>query len=107
MIGLAMVGRSARYLAPVVLVATAVGASLIVTHHTGGGSRPATTSHLLDRGSRPHGKYARATFYTVKAGDSLTSISVKTGIPVTTLEQLNPSLDPNTLQTGQRLRLRR
>jgi LysM repeat protein len=43
----------------------------------------------------------------VQAGDNLGSISAKTGVPVNRLEQLNPLLDPNSLQTGQRLRLRR
>jgi LysM repeat protein len=53
------------------------------------------------------GRYARARFYTVQAGDSLTSIAAKTGISINTLEVLNPSANPNALQTGQQLRLRR
>jgi LysM repeat protein len=43
----------------------------------------------------------------VQPGDNLTSISTKTGVSVPILEQLNSSLDPNSLQTGQRLRLKR
>jgi LysM repeat protein len=49
---------------------------------------------------------AKKTFYVVQSGDSLTAISVKTGVSVPTLESLNPGVDPNALQTGQRLRLR-
>jgi LysM repeat protein len=103
-----MVGRkSARYLAPVALVATAVGAYLIVSHHlhstsTSGGVPPLVNSHRRGRG-----KFAHRSFYTVQAGDNLSTISTRTGIPVITLERLNPSLDPNSLQTGQRIRLRR
>ena len=52
-------------------------------------------------------KYARVKFYTVKSGDNLTTIANTTGIPIATLESLNPRIDPNSLQTGQRLRLRR
>jgi LysM repeat protein len=43
----------------------------------------------------------------VHGGDSLSGIAVKTGIPLATLEALNPSVPPNALQNGQRLRLRR
>jgi LysM repeat protein len=42
----------------------------------------------------------------VHSGDTLGSISVKTGIDVTTLQQLNPDLDPQTLLEGQRIALR-
>jgi LysM repeat protein len=102
-----MVGRIlARFLASVALVVTAVGAYLIVTQHLDSSSRPTSAAHLATKRVRAHGKYARVTFYTVQPGENLTTISNRTGVPVTTLEQLNPSLDPNSLQTGQKLRLR-
>ncbi|MGA2930053.1 MAG: LysM domain-containing protein [Solirubrobacteraceae bacterium] len=43
----------------------------------------------------------------MRAGDSLSTISVKTGVSIATLESLNPNVDPAALQTGQLLRLRR
>jgi LysM repeat protein len=48
-------------------------------------------------------------FYIVKSGDTLSQISSKTGVSVERLTELNRSLAsaPNSLQTGQRLRLRR
>jgi hypothetical protein len=98
--------KLARYLAPAALVVTAVGAYLVVSAHVNSSSPPAR-SHLADGLPRERGRFARRRFYTVKPGENLTGISTKTGIPVPTLEQLNPSLDPNSLQTGQRLRLRR
>jgi LysM repeat protein len=102
-----MVGRNPlRYLAPILLVVIILGASLIVASHTGGDSST-QSAHVGQHQPRPRGKYANATFYTVQPGDNLTSIAAKTGIPVLTLEQLNQSLDPNSLQTGQKLRLRR
>lgn len=98
-----MGGRNpARYLAPIALAATIAGTYLIVQSRLNAG--PASV-HRASVGR--HGKYARQRFYTVQPNDSLSAIAVKTGVPVPTLETLNPSVDPNTLQTGQRLRLRR
>ena len=65
-----------------------------------------TPAHQV-RKVKGRGRFARARFYVVQPGDSLSGISVKTGIPIGTLEQLNPLAQPNALQTGQRLRLRR
>jgi LysM domain len=42
----------------------------------------------------------------VHSGDTLGSISEETGIDVTTLQTLNPDLDPQTLLEGQRIALR-
>jgi LysM repeat protein len=50
----------------------------------------------------------RTKFYVVKPGDTLSSISQKTGVSIQTIQALNRGLlDPNSLQTAQRLRLRR
>ncbi len=62
----------------------------------------ATATHR----TKPRRRAAVEKFYTVQAGDSLSTISVKTGVPVATLESLNPGVDPGALQTGQLLRLR-
>jgi hypothetical protein len=45
-------------------------------------------------------------FYRVELNDTLELIAEKTGVPVETLEVLNPELDPQTLVVGQRIRLR-
>jgi LysM repeat protein len=101
-----MVGRNPlRYVAPIVLIVAVIGASLIVANHMGGGGS-SQSAHVVKHQSAPRGKYANATFYTVQPGDNLTTIARKTGVPVLTLEQLNQSLDPNSLQTGEKLRLR-
>jgi LysM repeat protein len=103
-----MVGRNpARFVAPIALVATVVGVTLIVTAHVGRHSGTRNGPHVLARTASKSKQYARATFYTVKPGDNLTRIASKTGVRLTTLEQLNPSLHPNTLASGQRIRLRR
>ena len=43
--------------------------------------------------------------YTVKSGDTLSAISVKTGVSLVTIERLNPKLDADTLHAGQKVRL--
>jgi hypothetical protein len=99
----------ARYLAPIALVVTLAGAYLIV-HHSTTHHGSTTAARHASSAARPgvrHGRFARARFYVVQSGDNLTTIAGKTGIPLATLEGLNPALDPNSLQTGQRIRLRK
>ena len=43
--------------------------------------------------------------YTVQAGDFLTTVSDKTGVSIDRLRELNPGLDANALQVGQKIRL--
>lgn len=101
-----MAGRKpGRYLAPVALVAVIVAVLLVVRAGTGS-SHHATVTQRADRLPVSRRVPRGQRFYVVRAGDSLSTISVKTGIPVARLESLNPSVDPNSLQTGQRLRLR-
>lgn len=107
MIRKAMAARNpARYLAPVALVAIVAGGYLIVEHHVG-----AQTDHASIQRARhssgPRGKFAKATFYTVQPNQTMTGIARLTGLSLSKLEALNPQVNPNALQTGQRLRLRR
>ncbi len=44
--------------------------------------------------------------YVVKEGDSLSTISQRTGVSLERIEQLNPTLDPLSLVPGQRLKLK-
>jgi LysM repeat protein len=95
----------ARYLAPIALVAAIAGTYMIV--HKGLSQHPTRHTHAVVHLTRTQRRYEKAKFYVVQAGDSLSRISTQTGIDVPTLEALNPNLDPNALQTSQRLRLRR
>ena len=45
-------------------------------------------------------------FYVVEPGDTLTTISDKTGVGVDKLTRLNPDLDPQALISGEREKLR-
>ncbi len=44
--------------------------------------------------------------YTVKSGDTPSSIADKTGVPLEEILRLNPDLDPQTLSPGERIKLR-
>ena len=101
-----MVGRSrARYLAPIALAAVIVGRYLAV--HAGLSTNHSVAHNVGRQPNREQRTFARVKFYVVKPGDSLTRIAQQTGIPISTLDSLNRTVDPNALQTGQRLRLRR
>jgi len=106
-----MVRIAARVVALVALVAVAATIYLIVhsslAKHHATTTRSATTLQQ-QTGHRGGHRRARPTFYTVKSGDTLSSIAQKTGVSLSQLATLNPSVatPPYSLQTGQRLRLR-
>ena len=45
-------------------------------------------------------------FWTVQAGDTFGVISTKTGVPVATIERLNPNASSTTLFIGEKIRIR-
>jgi spore germination protein YaaH len=94
-----------RYMAPIALVAVIVATVLVI--RAGLDTTPHTAvAHTVDSAVLNVHAPPRRRFYVIRPGDTLSTISVKTGVSVPTLENLNPSVDPNALQTGQRLRLR-
>jgi LysM repeat protein len=108
-----MVGKiAARLLALFALAAVGVGVYLIV--HTTVAKHPgsavtSTTSIATGKHHTTKKHHRTPKYYTVKSGDTLSKISSRTGVPVAQLTSLNQSLSaaPNSLQIGQRLRLRR
>jgi LysM repeat protein len=96
-------------LAPIALAATITATYLVV--HAALNDRKSTPQQQVVRTSATSPTQARrgrgSSTYRVKSGDTLSNISAKTGVPLPTLETLNPNINPNALQTGQRLRLRR
>jgi len=100
--------RSARFLAPLALVAFVIVLVIVLSSASGGGSasKSSTTNGraTTTTRARPHAKPSR---YVVQASDtSLDSIASKTGVPTDRLLELNPSLDPQSLVPGQALKLR-
>ena len=118
-----MAGRRspARFLAPLSLVAVVVAVVVIVQSNRSASDAGAgtTTSTQSDRPSGGDGastteasdrkgerKRRNRRTYVVKPGDILSTVAEKTGLTVTELQELNPDIDPQALQVGQRLKLR-
>ena len=107
---------SARWLGPLVLVG-AVAVVVWVAHSTlsdGGASSTTRTVDPSPAASATHDRTPPTTStpsssqprtYTVQAGDFLSTVSAKTGVSVDRLRALNPGLDANALQVGQKIRL--
>ena len=109
-----------RFLAPVALVA--FGLALLVILSSSGNSdsdnTPSASEREKDRdlGASTKKKKRKpkssadgslpTRSYTVQRGDTLGSISEKTGIPVEKLQELNPQIDPQQLTTGQKIKLK-
>ena len=107
-----MVAKTARFLAPIALAAVGVGVYLIVHSTLDKPTATVLSSSSTIATGRQHTSHKRRRvpkYYIVKSGDTLSKISSHVHVPVAELTTLNPSLssDPNSLQTGQRLRLRR
>jgi len=115
-----MAARSpARFLAPLALLGFVLALLLIVSHSSSdGGSggndakttqeQPTPTTASGDGGGSSNGGKAKGPrFYRVKVGDTPSAIAEKTGVSLATIEQLNPSLDPQALSPGERIKLRK
>ena len=102
-----------RWLAPVALITCAVAVYAVVDntllkHESGSGSgstqQTTSTRSTSTKGAKTR-KRRRA--YVVKSGDTLSAISIKTGVSMTTIKRLNPKIQADTLHAGQRVRLSR
>ena len=98
-------------LAPLALVAFVIAFLVVlsnsgVSHDSGGGTTPPSTTPTGSSTTRTTSRFAHRHTYTVRAGDTLGAIAIKTGVSVTNLEDLNPGLDPEGLVAGQKLKLR-
>jgi LysM repeat protein len=97
--------KTGRFLAPLAIVAVVVATALVVKAGLG------TTHHAAAKAPAVFAtrhRVSKKRTYVIRSGDTLSTISVKTGVPVAQLQALNPGLaaNPNALQTGQSLRLR-
>lgn len=94
-----------RYLGPIALLVVIIATVLVIRGALHKHDTVASTQSTTVAVSRHHKTHKK--FYVVRAGDTLSEISVRTGVPIATLKTLNPSVDPSALQLGQRLRLTR
>jgi LysM repeat protein len=105
-----------RVLAPASLVAfTIVLLIVVVASISGGGSEKSSNDPISTRASKQAntgGKSTRTTtgtkqkrYYVVKPGDNLALIAEQTGVSLERLRELNQTLDPQGLVSGQRVKL--
>jgi LysM repeat protein len=105
-------GRTpARLLAPIALVATAVALFGILSNRGSGGGAAGTADPNAGKKTQttkaaPAKKKPGKKTYTVKPGDTPSTIAEKAGIPLDQLLELNPNLDPQSLNPGDKLRIR-
>ena len=104
-----------RWLAPLAIVAVGGAAYGILKSGVDGGTTKGTVTKLPSKrtgglpsggsgGTAPTATVRRT--YIVRSGDTLSAISLETGVPVARIQQLNPGVDVQALQPGQRLTLR-
>jgi LysM repeat protein len=101
-------------LAPLAIVAFAIAFLIVVSNSgtssnkngSGATSSASSTTPTGTSTTRRTSRFAHRRTYTVRTGDTLGSIAIKTGVSVTSLEDLNPGLDPEGLVAGQKLKLR-
>lgn len=75
---------------------------------TGGTTTAPTTSTASTTGTSTTATTGPgAKFYVVQPGDTMEVISVKTHVPLATIEALNPSVSSNAMSVGQRIRIRK
>jgi LysM repeat protein len=89
---------AALVLAAIVLI-VAIGASLGGDSGSAERGRPKAAHKAVEKRHVP-------AVYEVQSGDTLFSIAHRTGVPVRTIEALNPQVDPQILIAGETLELR-
>jgi LysM repeat protein len=108
-----------RYVAPAAFLLAATIAIVLIRSGLESGDSPshATVSvpttprkHIAtttsDRTTTKTSQPGGARFWTVRAGDTFGVISSKSGVPVATLQRLNPKVSSTSLFIGEKIRLR-
>jgi LysM repeat protein len=98
---------SARVFAVTALVVAFVVAIVAISVALSGSDSNGSGSgkHAGKQAHKNHRKHVPAS-YEIESGDTLISIAHRTGVPVRTIEQLNPEVDPQILVAGEELKLR-
>ena len=102
----------ARVLAVLALAAVALAIFLVVSssiEDDDGKGKPAVQRENNDNRNNDNGNQNQGgppKVYIVQPGDTLTGIAEETGVSIERIQQLNPGLDPQILNSGERLRLR-
>ena len=98
-----------RWAAPVAFLAAITIGALVVRAGFEHGKQHRTSTPTTTVTSRKehdhHPKQPAVRTYTVQTGDTLSVIASKTGTTVAVLLKLNPHIDPQALQVGQKIRV--
>jgi LysM repeat protein len=101
-----------RWLAPLALIACVIAVLVIVSGGSSGSAKDATTQQQPAAQRKTPAKKqgaakkpSAASTYTVQPGDTLSGIAAKSGVSLARIQQLNPALDSQALQTGQKVKL--
>src|SRR3712207_6019557 len=114
--------RPSRWLAPLALLAALAAVLIVVSGPTSDGERGGESGAPSAGGQEtPTGRTDEETertetagrtsttpqrrTYTVRPGDTLASISERTGVTVDELQELNPDIDANSLTVGEKIKL--
>jgi LysM repeat protein len=100
---------NARLAAILALVAVFIVLMVVIATSLGGGGsgRQSNRSGGGSQGAANSQKQSSQKIYVVRPGDCcLSQIARKVGLSVVTIEQLNPGLDPQTIHSGDRVKLR-
>ena len=110
---------ASRWIAPLALLAAIAAVFIVISGTTSdsdgdkGNGTPSSQERKGSRSGRTRstGETTRTPAtpkkktYTVRPGDTLTVISERTGVPVEQLLELNPDIDANSLNPGDKLKL--
>lgn len=98
---------SARVLAVTALVIAFIVAIVAISGALSGSNSDGSGGgkHGGKQAHKTHHKHVPAS-YEIQSGDTLISIAHHTGVPVRTIEELNPEVDPQILVAGEELKLR-
>ena len=91
-----------RYAAPAAFLLAVTIAVVLVRS----GLRQDATTPTVTTTTAATTRTTTAKYWTVRAGDTFGVISQKTGVPVATIEKLNPKASSTSLFIGERIRLR-
>jgi LysM repeat protein len=93
----------ARLVAVIALIGAAIAIGAVVSGAT---DDSASKAQYGKSQKEPKKHRTTAAFYVVESGDTLIGIAHKTGIPIRELEELNPEVDPQLLNAGEKLKLK-
>ena len=110
-----------RYVAPAAFLLAATLAVVLIRSGLESGSSNGTTAPTATAPAKPRKHVATTTttkkktrkpkpsgaqYWTVQAGDTFGVISSKTGVPVSTIEELNPNVSSTSLFIGEKIRIK-